>query len=93
MSEFADPVYVTPVKDAIKIEYGIVQDGVTIVAVNLIRGDCISDTYRISDVEAYFRMPDGIDYGGNILGKSGWNSDTNTVYYRSDKPIAYRLDK
>ena len=37
--------------------------------------------------EAYKAMPNGLLYEGREYGKTGWNSDNNTVHYK-EKSLA-----
>jgi hypothetical protein len=40
-----------------------------------------------SDHGAFTALPGGIEIGGRIHGKTGWNSDRGIAYYRSDAVI------
>lgn len=40
------------------------------------------------DFAEFRRLPAAINFEGKAYGKSGWNSDHNVAYYRTDKPFA-----
>jgi hypothetical protein len=33
--------------------------------------------------------PKALEYDGELYGRTGWNSDTCTSYYRTDKKVAF----
>jgi len=41
----------------------------------------------------YTQIPKALLYEGKVYGRSGWNSDRNTVYFRSDIKLAFSIDK
>lgn len=41
------------------------------------------------DFDALTALPMALYYRGEIYGRTGWNSDTQVAYYRSDAEVAY----
>jgi len=37
----------------------------------------------------YKRLPEVVSYNGQLLGKTGWNSDKNVAYYQSTANILH----
>ncbi len=42
-----------------------------------------------ADQDALKKLPAAINYEGKQYGRTGWNSDANVAYYRTDKKVAY----
>ena len=70
----------TAVKDAVNIETSTEYQGILFAEV-AIDSD---DPYR-----SFKKLPAAIEYLGRVLGKTGYDSDKNRAYYRSDAKIAY----
>jgi hypothetical protein len=45
------------------------------------------------DYDAFKRTPSGLEYEGELYGRTGWNSDKHIVYYRTDAKPAFGLDR
>jgi hypothetical protein len=43
------------------------------------------------DHDAFTALPGGLEVLGRIYGKSGWNSDRNVAYYRTDRVLGTSL--
>ena len=70
----------TPIENAITIRSAeTLPDGVKVVQLD------------VADYIDFIRSPHAIEYDGTVYGRSGWNSDSHVVYYRSDKLPAYSL--
>ena len=70
----------TPIENAITIRSAeTLPDGVKVVQLD------------VADYIDFIRSPHAIEYNGAVYGRSGWNSDSHVVYYRSDKLPAYSL--
>ncbi|HUU89172.1 MAG TPA: hypothetical protein VMX17_15670 [Candidatus Glassbacteria bacterium] len=41
------------------------------------------------DAKEFLKLPAGIVYSNRNFGKTGWNSDHNVCYYRTDKSFAF----
>ena len=67
-----------PVKNAVLVQMVQKYADFTILTVAM-----ESDDYR-----EYARLPNVIEYDGQLFGKSCWNSDVYRAYYRSDMSIA-----
>ena len=71
-----------PLKDALQVRRAEkLPDGVGVVML-----DC-------RDYDEYRRTPSGLEYGGVVYGRTGWNSDKHIVYYRTDAKPAFGLDR
>lgn len=44
--------------------------------------DCI-------DYDEYHNLPQVVEYRGRVFGKTGWNSDLNLAYFRTDARVAF----
>ena len=40
--------------------------------------------------EDFYTSPHAIEYDGNLYGRTGWNSTTRVVYYRTDKKVGMK---
>jgi len=70
----------SPIENAITIRSAeTLPDGVKVVQLD------------VADYMDFIRSPHAIKYDGEVYGRSGWNSDSHVVYYRSDKLPAYSL--
>ena len=49
--------------------------------VNVIMTDC-------NDYDHYSNLPKAVEYKNTVYGKTGWNSDSNIAYYRTDQKVA-----
>lgn len=47
---------------------------------------CLTTT--CPDYDAYKALPDAVEFGGAVFGKTGWNSDRGDAYYKSDAMVA-----
>lgn len=56
--------------------YEALPDGVQVIVL-----DC-------HDHASYAGLPGAMTYEGQLFGKAGWNSDTGSVYYRTDIRVA-----
>ena len=66
------------VQNSISIKnWHILPDGVHVVEV-----EC-------HDAKEFLKLPAGIVYSNRNFGKTGWNSDHNVCYYRTDKSVAF----
>jgi hypothetical protein len=41
--------------------------------------------------DGYKKLPQVLSYGGQLYGKTGWNSDRMVCYYRNDAAIALEV--
>ena len=41
--------------------------------------------------EGFFRLPKAVLFEGRVYGLSGWNSDKNKAYFRTDKQVAFGI--
>ena len=72
----------TAVKDAVEIETVWERDGI----------GCIEVALDSADPYASFKkLPSAVEYNGRVYGKSGYDSDVNRAYFRTDKPIAHAI--
>lgn len=70
---------VTPRADLIRVISYFVTDGQEIISV-----DC-------EDFTEYKSLPHVVEFEGQILGKTGWNSDKNQAYYKSNILLARKV--
>jgi len=50
-------------------------------------------TLDCRDWAAFGQSPSALEYDGEVFGRTGWNSDTHIVYYRTDAKPAFGLDR
>jgi hypothetical protein len=48
---------------------------------------CVGVTCR--NYAEFKALPNAVDCGGQVLGKSAWSSDTYRAYFQSNVPVAY----
>lgn len=41
------------------------------------------------DQDGFVSLPKAITFNGATYGRSGWNSDRNVAYFRTDRAVAY----
>lgn len=56
---------------------------ISVLTVENFKGLTVATT-ACRDFNNYLDLPDAIEVGGKVLGKTGWNSDNLLAYYRSD---------
>ena len=72
-------VFANRFADAVRVlGFELLPDGVSVVTVPCIDG------------QAFCRLPDAISFDDKCYGKSGWNSDRNIAYYRTDIQVAWK---
>jgi len=54
-------------------------------------GDLTIATTTCENFNAYLDLPDAVEVEGKVLGKTGWNSDNNVAYFRSDAKLGRRV--
>lgn len=52
------------------------------------KAKCAFGRVAANDYDAFGAMPDVIEINSELFGKTGWNSDTGEVFYRSDAMFA-----
>lgn len=68
-------VVLKPEPDKLVIQHLAVVEGTTCAVVHC------------NDYDHFKRLPEVVSYNGMLLGKSGWNSDTNRCHYQSNANI------
>lgn len=74
----------TPIPHAVEIAQAYDYEGVGFLYVDI----APDDPYG-----AFKRLPAGVTFQGRTYGKSGFDSDKNMAYYRTDHPVAVALPK
>jgi len=59
-----------------------------IVTGNVLLGNVRVLETNCSDYESFKSLPAAVEFDGHIYGRSGWNSDHETAYYRTDTWVA-----
>ena len=67
-----------------QLQYVLVQNYYCIEGTHVVEVDC-------ADYEAWKNLPDAIKYEGNLLGKTGWNSDLHKACYKSGVELAEKI--
>jgi hypothetical protein len=53
----------------------------------LLEGEYVAEV-DCSGFDDFKALPSAIEYDGKVLGKTGWNSDSNRACYKSGVPLA-----
>lgn len=61
---------------------------IVIIAIGHVEGDCCLTT-TCPDYDSYKQLPNAVEFGGEVYGKTGWNSDHGEAYYKTGTAVAF----
>ena len=70
------------------MEVKVVKGVIVLLGACMLDGELVLET-TCRDYDHFVSLPDVVEYGGTLCGKTGWSSDTNRACYKSGAMLAY----